>query len=504
MQFKKGSTYEEKAKYIIDLIKGNMSYYRVVKTSNDMALLEQVHTKNQVTTNIPELIKTILNSSTTAGINTVLLSNPSLLKKSFNTEDKYNSFLFRNNSRIYKLEKKGEPDELGLYRFEGTALTGGCKDVQISDIIESVEKSQYFIITNPEILADELVKYFEIFDKKNCFKYIAKLLIETFSHEEGYTIDTNVNMEKENKIRFSLGENGSQQSRIFLSFDGNNLCIKAKRNNNILDTKVSLRNIRNIGQQKYELIAYKLHFDICNFLKITPFRYMTTKRYWSDKLRNTYSYYHPQDIILTLEDFKKPESEFGSCEFKLCGYSRQNPKEPLYISEKPIRIDLQINKQYFNAPLSKFVGIVLSSVDNKVFILKESKNLKEYTDLKTEINKITNAFYKKMNVTASEKAMYACGYRKSRKQNTWVHTINEKDKVYSIVTFLSEKDFRITIISGPEKTIETDDNNKPINFVANLDANMKLWGENYTEIDQMIKHSYITVLPENYRHYRYD
>ena len=322
-------------KYVLNIlenIKASMPYYRILKVSDGSVLLEQVHTKRQSVMTIEDLYHAINPYDKSP----IALTNPSLLKDKMPKDD-YKCLLSCNTRNTYVIDEKDSTKKLLrlVVLDESNEKTPSGRDVYVRDLIKMTENGLGYAITNPMVLKDYLIDYYKNFDKQYIFNYIKDSLMITFSDYE-IILPNNGNQESEDTFKFALKESSNKTDKatvIRLKREDNNVYVTGKRNNNKLENKYF---IGRVGKDYYKLnmLILKMHIDICNELRMTPFRFMTSYNFLSKCINNWNSntHYNPYYAVINRDKFKREKEieegkEVSQAMFEVSIFLRTNKRD---------------------------------------------------------------------------------------------------------------------------------------------------------------------------------
>ena len=369
--------YERQVTRIVEQYKANMKYYRVLGVEKGgLVLLEQVHTRQQITMPVEEVLDLCINRCSDFA-----LSNPSELAKFVSNKE---SFYRNNENNIYALLEIDEKDfeDISNIALQVKNKRGSTDSIFVSKLL-AVKVEHYPIITNFENFKGALLKVIPLIDRINVGKTIVSSLHETFS----YIYDVGeIQSNNADKFKFTVREKkGSEtaDTTLFFTVTKNALKITAKRNNNKLEQTYSFNSFKSFDITYVTKICAKIFYDICNALGFNPNRFYLSPRALYNELKS-------DKYSLKIIKHNFTDQKFGGCNiaFKV--------KYKDVVFDGFAAFDYKLDKNTLGKSFSDFCDIAMAMDDLynlkgkyklacKETKLTDSKSFSWYSDLTTAI-----------------------------------------------------------------------------------------------------------------------
>ncbi len=268
--------YEKQADRLIKAFKVNMPYYRIVNATKGRVIFEQAFSHAMATNPVSlEAFKESIKRG--ASYTNMSAVKPYMAAEEYKQLTRINEM---NMCRVpdYEESKLKQADGLTYYSLvvEGKHQKElQMRALSLTDFVEG--KVHNIVLTNPEALKPYLIKQLALTDKK----FVAEKILDGYASTfcTGYSLNYQKKGDKA-RITFSMNrEHVEDTTTIFVETTKDNIHIKGKRNNNVLDRTYSWKTLQNYNSSNYIRIVYKMHYDTCNDLKMTPFAFLFHPKY---------------------------------------------------------------------------------------------------------------------------------------------------------------------------------------------------------------------------------
>ena len=291
--------YERQATRIVEQYKANMKYYRVLGVREGLVLLEQVHTRQQITMPIEEVIGMCKEFTSYFA-----LSNPSELAKFVSDKD---VFYYWNSQKVYTLldPEEGDFNDISDINLTIQVKERGTNSVAVSKLLAG-KLDNYRIITNIEKLKESLLKVLPLLDRLHVGETIISSLHDTFAYifEVGEIQSNNAG-----KYKFTVREKkGSEtaDTTLFFTLTKNALKITGKRNNYKLEQTYNFSSFRSYDLTYVIKICAKIFYDVCNALGFNPERFYLSPRSIHNSIKS-------DKYSLKITSYNVTDQKFGGC-----------------------------------------------------------------------------------------------------------------------------------------------------------------------------------------------